>query len=565
MNATHAASTVAKPSKADLIALHGERRRWTREVPRAIEAFSQHLLVARVVAVVLAGLLVNGAGTKLSAVGLLGFVGWTSFRWWRPVRSLGALKLGAALSAEVCLAAGAVALTGGWSSPLAPLLVPAIMLVGFAERGLLPAAMAVIASGVITFVWATKGSLTPNEVTTAAQWTFVLVTVTGITNLASQTVDRARRVELSQAASLNSLRDANDLLVKLHRVATQLPDSLDLRDVIDRTVANTRTLVGADVVAILLEDTGVSGWSVAGGDGAYLPTYIESADLPSHLSKAGQTAVAANKASASASLSGIAACSIGVPLQARHRRLGILVVEFIDVPEDLVGVVDVLAQLAGPAGLALDNARWFRSIERTAADDERLRIARDLHDRLGQSVALVGFELDTVRRNVGDADEALTEDLDRVRGQVRNIVTELRETLYDLRTEVTTDRNMIGTVTEFLERVEARSELSVSFGHNVRHDVPPRKERELWLITQEAIVNAERHAQASRIDVRYDVIDNEITVEVADDGRGITGEMRADSYGLKGLRERAASLGARLEITTNGGQGTLVRCRVPRR
>ncbi len=502
------------------------------------------------------------------AAGLAVIAIWALWRWRHPVLDTNPRRLGLALVAEVALATGAVALTGGWSSPLTPSLVPALLIVGLSERGLLPAAMALLASGLVTAAWTTETDLGPDQLTIASQGTFVLLIITGVTNFAARSVSTVQEANAAQAASLAKLRGANELLEKLHDLALHLPASLDLRDVIDRTIANARSLTGADVVAILLVERDLPGWSIAGADGAYLPTFVTAGDLAPHLSGTTRSKPGLSVGNPAHSLSGIASLSVGIHLRARNRDLGLLVLEYLDEREiDVLHVAELARQVAEPVALAIDNARWFRAIERTAADDERLRIARDLHDRLGQSVALVGFELDAVRRSVDETtDPQLAEQVDTVRGHVRGIVTELRETLYDLRTEVTTDRNLVATVTEFLQRVEARSSLDVHFEHDVRHQLPPRQERELWLIAQEAIVNAERHASASHIDVVYEVRDGEIVVQVADDGRGIAmNSGRPDSYGLRGLRERAAAIGGRIEITTNDGQGTIVRCRVPRR
>src|SRR5258708_34995961 len=96
--------------------------------------------------------------------------------------------------------------------------------------------------------------------------------------------------------------------------------------------------------------------------------------------------------------------------------------------------VEMLTGFVEPVALAIDNARWFSRLRTVGADEERTRIARDLHDRVGQSLAFVAFELDRISRQVtGDPVEA---ELRRLREDVGRVVTEVRDTLYDLRTDV---------------------------------------------------------------------------------------------------------------------------------
>lgn len=87
----------------------------------------------------------------------------------------------------------------------------------------------------------------------------------------------------------------------------------------------------------------------------------------------------------------------------------------------------------------------------------------------------------------------------------------------------------------------------------------------MWRIAQEAIVNVERHAGASRLDVVFRSDGTRAVLEVRDDGRGFAlGAGRSDSYGMLGLRERASAIGARLDIDSAVGRGTVVRCRLDR-
>ncbi len=196
-----------------------------------------------------------------------------------------------------------------------------------------------------------------------------------------------------------------------------------------------------------------------------------------------------------------------------------------------------------------------------AASEERSRIARDLHDRIGQSLAYLGFELDRSAKTVGDP--AISNELSRMRGEVTRVIAEVRETLYDIRTEVSEGNSFVVTLEQFLERVSDRSSIVIDFRHRVVGTLPPRQEREMWHIAQEAIVNVERHAKARNVWVRWETDGKSALLEIQDDGKGYAAsEGRRDSYGLRGLQERATSIGARAEISSQPGQGTVVRCRL---
>ncbi|MEJ7765684.1 MAG: sensor histidine kinase, partial [Acidimicrobiales bacterium] len=212
--------------------------------------------------------------------------------------------------------------------------------------------------------------------------------------------------------------------------------------------------------------------------------------------------------------------------------------------------------------LATDTARLFGRLRTVGADQERTRIARDLHDRVGQSLAYLAFELD---RLVAKSDAApLRSQLEGLRDDVRRAVTEVRETLYDLHTEVTEQVGLAAVLDDFAQRVQSRSGLAVEVRVEGTGRPPLTQERELLRIAQEALTNVERHADASCVIVSLRIRPEEAFLEVADDGQGfVRGEGgRLDSYGLVGMRERADAIGAALEIVSAPGQGTTIRCRV---
>src|SRR4029077_2845519 len=157
--------------------------------------------------------------------------------------------------------------------------------------------------------------------------------------------------------------------------------------------------------------------------------------------------------------------------------------------------------LMEPAALALDNARWVARLRPVRGAEERTRLARELHDRIGQSLAYVAFELDRILKRAEG--QTVHSDLERLRADVRSVVGEVRETLYDMRTDVTETRGLVDALEGFLGRVRDRAHIETSFRHQEDARLPVPQEREMWRIAQEAISNVERHARASHLNVQW--------------------------------------------------------------
>jgi signal transduction histidine kinase len=479
---------------------------------------------------------------------------WTAFRTVRPIRNWG-FQLGTATSVvvELSIAISAVCLTGYWKSPLAFLILPGILVGGFSQGGPLVVGYGTFTSVIVTLTASLNGQ----------QWGIELMLVALVAGLGHRVLSETLDRESAALSTMDRLTTANSLLYSLHRVAQTLPESLDLDDVFRSTVDNARELFHPDSVVILLRHETLDAWIVGRADGVRLPAILGRREAPPVLDLVHRSVVPVRlielPAEQRATLAEGSASGIYVPLRARNTIIGMMALEWTVESEDTNDRADLIRSFAEPAAVAIDNARWFGRIGTVAADEERIRIARDLHDRVGQSLAYIGFELDRLAK-VAEGSPLAPQVL-QLRSDVRGVVGEVRETLYDLRTDV--EKGFIVTVQEFLDRVSQRAELKVQFTHRQTVALPFRQEREMWQIAKEAIVNVERHAKATDLQVLWDCNGSSALLEVIDNGKGLTrGEGRVDSYGLRGLYERAGAIGAHLEIRGEQGQGTTVRCRL---
>jgi signal transduction histidine kinase len=245
---------------------------------------------------------------------------------------------------------------------------------------------------------------------------------------------------------------------------------------------------------------------------------------------------------------------LAVALRAQERVVGIVAVEHPEPHRFTEQDASLFAGLASSLALSVDNARWFGRLRTLGAEAERARIARDLHDRLAQSLAYIGFELDRLAQQRDDPE------LRNLHDVVRGVVGELRETLYELRATVSVEQGLAEVAPEYVERWSRRTGVGVNFvaRTNGRH-LPIQVEQELWRILQESLTNVERHADASDVGITWEIDRGRARLEVRDDGRGMDpNDPAPERYGLVGIRERADAVGGRVTLTTALGDGTTV-------
>jgi signal transduction histidine kinase len=494
---------------------------------------------------------------------------YAAYRTWRPLRYFEDEPLSLLLLlGELALTVLAVAATGYWNSPFVFTVISAVMAAGFA-RGFGFALRLALACALALSIpyWVVASTRSRSiRLQDSAQWSAELVLVALVAGYARRLFGEAEVRHSLALDRISRLAEANALLSSLHRVAQSLPSSFDLDEILESTIGRMRELVDFQVVAILLGDGEGDEWAVGASEGVRLPNEIADTDLPAPARMA-LTSTAPYAAPQLGRIQGtglapMSGSGVYAPLRARDQLIGILVLEH-TIPGRLSSrEARVIESLVEPAALAIDNARWFARLRTVGAAEERTRIARELHDRIGQSLAYVAFELDRIlKRSEG---QAVHPDLQRLRADVRSVVGEVRETLYDMRTDVTEDRGLVDALESFLDRVHSRAGLEVSFRHQESARLPVPQEREMWRIAQEAIANVERHARATRVSVQWRCDGSDALLVVADDGVGFpVGKAgRLDSYGMVGMRERADAIGAHLEFESTEGRGAIVRCRL---
>jgi signal transduction histidine kinase len=218
------------------------------------------------------------------------------------------------------------------------------------------------------------------------------------------------------------------------------------------------------------------------------------------------------------------------------------------------------------ARAARDRARDLLRRLIHAEEEERKRIAGELHDRMGARLFELTYGIDRCRGAVGDASEAGTL-LERLGADARACGDEIRELMNQLRPTVLDDFGASEAVKDYgaalLEAGELAVRLEVDPGANSSR---PEVNAALFRILQEAVLNVRRHARAKElwIDLRRDAASDRLELVVRDDGRGFDPAAPARGhYGLLTMRERAEACGGELEIESAPGRGTRVCVRVP--
>ncbi|MEV0713220.1 GAF domain-containing sensor histidine kinase [Asanoa sp. NPDC050611] len=223
---------------------------------------------------------------------------------------------------------------------------------------------------------------------------------------------------------------------------------------------------------------------------------------------------------------------------------------------------DLLRILAGHAAIALINARLYERSRELSVLEERDRIARELHDSVAQKLFSLRLTADAAAALVARDPDRAAAQLGVVRGLAGEASDELRAIVVGMRPADLVSEGLDAALRKQVRLLDRVHAARVSL--RVREPVPrvaPHREDAAYRVAQEALHNALRHADARTVEVRL-FVDGALVIEVCDDGTGLRPTDQA-SLGLTSMRERAASAGGRLVVSTGPGKGTTVRVEVP--
>jgi signal transduction histidine kinase len=248
------------------------------------------------------------------------------------------------------------------------------------------------------------------------------------------------------------------------------------------------------------------------------------------------------------------------------------------------GELAFLRALADQAAQAIANARLYEALQEeqrahsqlldktiTAQEDERKRIARELHDQTSQDLAALMLSLDTCALGVAMGRPGLEEHLQTAKSIAESMLENTRRLINDLRPSLLDDLGLAAAIAWYGEqRLQPMGVILDLQYDEMQARLPGFLETALFRITQEALTNVVRHADASRVQVMLRVQNDSATLTVRDNGRGFQDDPVTTSagaerqgLGLRGIRERVTALGGEMCVESAPGRGTAITVTVP--
>lgn len=329
---------------------------------------------------------------------------------------------------------------------------------------------------------------------------------------------------------------AHQLMERIHRLASSGNLGLDSMTLADDLELAMRTATTCARVTVFVVEPDATLRALRGGDDDVTRLAAE-ISLPEHERTPGAAVV---------------------PLRGVQQTLGYCVL--VGVPRWTSELDERALQVADEFAVRLDTAVLFDDVRSLATSEERNRIAREMHDGVAQEIVGLGYIVDEIESISphGQTRELVTQ----LRAEITRLVSEIRFSIFDLRHEVT-DGRLSASLADYARAVSHASGLRIHLSLSESGPpLPPRTATEVLRIAQEAIGNVRKHAQAGNLWVTLDSNGSRLELTVEDDGIG-RAEPRDHHWGLLTMRERAAGMGAGLEVTPRRGGGTVVSLRSP--
>jgi signal transduction histidine kinase len=243
------------------------------------------------------------------------------------------------------------------------------------------------------------------------------------------------------------------------------------------------------------------------------------------------------------------------PMRLGERTIGLVAVERESAPWSARNL-DAAQEVVDDAALRIETGQLFSEVRSIATVEERRRLAREIHDGIAQEIASLGYVVDDL--SARSDDDGVSQDLLSLRGELSRIVSELRLSIFDLRSDVQPSAGLGAALSNYVRSMSTGTGITM---HLVLDEsslrLPIEIETEVLRIAQEAITNARKHARARNLWVTCRVDPPRAFLRIADDGQGL-GSPRGDSFGMEIMHERASRIGAELLIRQRVGGGTVV-------
>lgn len=350
---------------------------------------------------------------------------------------------------------------------------------------------------------------------------------------------KARRLPAGSEAEEHYVA-ARRLLRQLRGLARQLTSGLDPVGISDEVLSFAHDRLHDDRSAVLVRTD----------SGAFAPLTYRGADAQQGVDLNDAVVVrcwesAAPSIRAVGAEGATASTRVAIPLRGgTGGMLGVLVADARRVDKR---TADNLARDLDELALRLDTALAFDEVRSLVTADERQRLAREIHDGVSQEIASLGYVVDEIADMAEDPRVAAS--LHDLRVELSRVVSELRLSIFDLRSDVGASAGLGSALSEYARKIGRQTGITV---HLTLNEAPgrltPAVEAELFRIAQEAITNARKHSRAENLWVRCEVSPPVAVIEIRDDGQGLRGKTRSTSYGLKIMQERAERIGAGLTI-----------------
>lgn len=404
----------------------------------------------------------------------------------------------------------------------------------------------------------------------------VLLAFLGIVLFSSWVFERVERNE-------REIKSRSEQLAALHEAALALTEELDLTKVLQKVVDLARGLTNARYGAL----------GVLREDGRWINHFISSGIPEAERARIGAlprgegllgAVIEEDRPVRVATIEGDPRSVgfpphhpklqsfLGVPIRFKTEVIGELyLANKLSLSGEVTGFTEqdqmILEMFATQAAIAIKNAQLYRQSQQLTVLQERERFGMDLHDGIIQSIYAIGLLLDDVHHRLPEEVRPVREGIQTAISGLNDVIRDIRNYILDLRPNRFQGRDLKEGLGELAREVRANSFLEVDLdvsGPDVSF-LNPEETVEILLIAQEGLSNVRKHAHATRVEIQLEQREGVLMLRIQDDGVGMDPDQvnASSGNGLRNMRERAARLGGKLEVSSKKNQGTRIVVSLP--